>query len=194
MSQPALILASTSAYRRTSLQRLGIPFACFAPDVDEARLDQETAPALVQRLSRAKAEAVAARHPGALVIGSDQAAELDGKILGKPGDHARARAQLQAASGKIMVFHTGLCLFDTVRGLRHEYVDVTRVHFRTLRSAEVERYLQAERPYDCAGSFKSEGLGISLFQAIESGDPTALVGLPLIALCRFLREAGWHLP
>lgn len=194
MPQPRLILASTSAYRRNSLQRLKIPFECVAPEVDEVRRDGETAPKLVRRLSRSKAEAAAARHPGALVIGSDQAADLDGKILGKPGDHARAQAQLQAASGNSVIFHTGLCLFDTVRNRYHEHVDTTHVHFRPLHAAEIERYLQAERPYDCAGSFKSEALGITLFEAIESDDPTALVGLPLIALCRFLREAGLQLP
>jgi septum formation protein len=162
--------------------------------VDETRSLREPVEVLVKRLSRAKAEAVAATHPGALVIGSDQAAERDGEILGKPGDHATAIAQLKAASGKYMKFHTGLCLWDGRTGTCQEYADQTRVAFRKLSDGEIERYLQAEEPYDCAGSFRSEGLGITLFEGIESNDPSALVGLPLIALCRFLRTAGIPLP
>jgi septum formation protein len=176
------------------LERLGLPFTCVAPGVDETRSFREPVTELVQRLSRAKAEAVAAKHPGALVIGSDQAAERDDEILGKPGGHEEARAQLTASSGKYVKFHTGLCLLDSRDGRRQEHVDVTRVIFRTLTAAEIERYLQEEKPYDCAGSFKSEGLGISLFEGIESNDPTALIGLPLIALCRFLREHGVPAP
>jgi septum formation protein len=149
---------------------------------------------LVRRLSRAKAEAVAAAYPDALVIGSDQAAESEGEILGKPGDHLAAVAQLKAASGKYMKFHTGLCVIDTRDGRIQEYTDVTRVAFRRLTDVEIERYLQVEKPYDSAGSFKSEGLGITLFDAMESNDPSALIGLPLIALCRFLRAAGVELP
>ena len=189
-----LVLASTSPHRRMLLERLGLPFSCAAPGVDETRQAGEPVADMVRRLSRAKADAAAARHPGALIIGSDQAAERDGDILGKPGDHARAMAQLQAASGKSVTFHTGLCLLDTRDHRRHEYVNVTRVRFRRLDKAEIERYLQAEQPYDCAGSFKSEGLGISLFEGIESDDPSALVGLPLIVLSRFLRECGVALP
>jgi len=194
MPAPALILASTSPHRRQLLERLGLPFTAVAPGVDEGRSLREPVDALVKRLSRAKAEAVAAKHPGALVIGSDQAAEREGEILGKPGDHATAVAQLKTASGKYLKFHTGLCLWDGRTGTCQEYVDQTRVAFRKLSDGEIERYLQAERPYDCAGSFKSEGLGITLFEGIESNDPTALVGLPLIALCRFLRTAGIPLP
>ncbi|MGE5625812.1 MAG: Maf family protein [Bacillota bacterium] len=194
MPSPSLILASTSRHRRLLLERLGLPFTAVAPGVDETRSDREPVTELVTRLSRAKAEAVAARHPGALVIGSDQAAERDGEILGKPGGHAEAVAQLQAASGKYVKFHTGLCLVDTRSGRYHEHQDVTRVIFRRLSQAEIERYVEAEKPYDSAGSFKSEGLGISLFEAIESNDPSALVGLPLIALSRFLRECGCPLP
>ncbi|HEY3644562.1 MAG TPA: Maf family nucleotide pyrophosphatase [Gammaproteobacteria bacterium] len=193
-SMPPLILASTSRHRRTLLERLGLPFEAVAPGVDEARSFREPVEQLVKRLSRAKAEAVVARHPGSLIIGSDQAAEREGEILGKPGDHATATAQLKAASGQYMKFHTGLCLIDTRDGRIQEYTDVTRVSFRKLTDAEIERYLQAEKPYDSAGSFKSEGLGISLFDAMESGDPSALIGLPLIALCRFLRAAGVELP
>ena len=191
---PLLVLASTSPHRRMLLERLGLPFSCAAPEVDETRSFREPVTELVRRLSRAKAEAVAAKHPRALIIGSDQAAERDGDILGKPGGHAAAAAQLSASSGKYLKFHTGLCVMDTRDGSRHENVDVTRVIFRKLSQAEIERYLQAEKPYDCAGSFKSEGLGISLFDGIESDDPSALVGLPLIALCRFLRECGVALP
>jgi len=194
MPAPALILASTSSHRRLLLERLGLPFTAVAPGVDETRSFREPVDALVKRLSRAKAEAVAAKHPGALVIGSDQAAEREGEILGKPGDHVTATAQLKAASGKYMKFHTGLCLWDGRTGACQEYVDQTRVAFRKLSDGEIERYLDAEKPYDCAGSFKSEGLGITLFEGIESNDPTALVGLPLIALCRFLRTAGMPLP
>lgn len=191
---PPLILASTSPHRRLLLERLRLPFICVAPGVDETRSFREPVTELVQRLSRSKAEAVAAKHPEALVIGSDQAAERDGEILGKPGGHAEAVAQLMASSGKYVKFHTGLCLVQTHDGKRLEYQDVTRVMFRRLSLDEIERYVQVEKPYDCAGSFKSEGLGISLFEAIESNDPTALVGLPLIALCRLLRELGFRLP
>src|SRR5689334_9147909 len=192
--RPALVLASTSPHRRLLLERLGLPFTAVAPGVDETRSHREPVTELVRRLSRAKAEAVAARHPGALIIGSDQAAERDGEILGKPGGHPQAVAQLRASSGKSLTFHTGLCLLDTRDGTRREHSDVTRVILRRLGDAEIERYLQAEKPYDCAGSFKSEGLGISLFEGIESNDPTALIGLPLIVLSRFLREAGVPLP
>lgn len=194
MAMPAIVLASTSPHRRALLQRLGLPFTTAAPGVDESRSFKEPVGDLVKRLSLSKAEVVASAHPGALIIGSDQAAEREGEILGKPGGHAEALAQLKAASGKYLKFHTGLCLLDTRDGRRREHTDVTRVIFRTLKDDEIERYLQAEKPYDCAGSFKSEGLGISLFEGIESSDPSALIGLPLIALCRFLREAGVSLP
>ncbi len=194
MDTPPLILASTSPHRRLLLERLGLPFTVVAPGVDETASVREPVEALVRRLSRAKAEAVAARYPGALIIGSDQAAEREGKILGKPGGHPEALLQLKAASGKYLKFYTGLCFLDTRNGQRDEHLDVTRVIFRTLSDAEIERYLRAEQPYDCAGSFKSEGMGISLFEGIESHDPSALIGLPLIALCRFLRLAGVALP
>jgi septum formation protein len=193
-ASPSLVLASTSRHRRMLMERLGLPFSAVAPGVDETRSFREPVERLVKRLSRAKAEAVAAAHPGALIIGSDQAAEREGEILGKPGDHAAAEAQLRAASGKYMKFHTGLCVIDTRDGRVQEHTDVTRVAFRKLSDAEIERYLRAEKPYDSAGSFKSEGLGITLFEGIESSDPSALIGLPLIALCRFLRAAGMELP
>ena len=194
MPCPVLILASTSRHRRLLMERLGLPFTAVAPGVDETRSLREPVEQLVRRLSRAKAEAVAAGRRDAIVIGSDQAAERDGEILGKPGDHATATAQLKAASGKYMKFHTGLCVIDTRDGRTQEYTDLTRVAFRRLTDGEIERYLQAEKPYDTAGSFKSEGLGITLFEGIESNDPSALVGLPLITLCKFLRIAGIELP
>ncbi len=194
MSQPALVLASTSPHRRMLLTRLGLPFTSVAPGVEETRSYREPVGQLVKRLSRAKAEAVRATHPGALIIGSDQAVEREEEILGKPGGHAEAVVQLKAASGKYMKFHTGLCLLDTRDGSCHEHTDITRVIFRSLSDGEIERYLLADKPYDCAGSFKSEGLGISLFEGIESSDPSALIGLPLIALSRFLRDCGVALP
>ncbi|MFA7619887.1 MAG: Maf family nucleotide pyrophosphatase [Thiohalomonadaceae bacterium] len=193
MKPPALVLGSTSPYRRELLARLGLAFEVDAPDVDEHALPGEAPDALVRRLAEAKARAVAARHPGALVIGSDQVAVLDGVILGKPGDHARAMQQLRAASGKTVLFQTGLCLFDDRNGSAQVDVVPFRVVFRTLSDAQIENYLRRERPYNCAGSFKSEGLGISLFQRLEGDDPNALIGLPLIRLVDMLAEAGVHL-
>lgn len=191
---PALILASTSRYRQQLLARLRIPFATADPQVDETALADETPAALAARLARAKAAAVAARHPQAWVIGSDQVADLDGLPLGKSGDHATATAQLTAASGRSVRFHTGLHLLRADDGRAYAHLDLTTVHFRHLDAAAIDRYLRAEQPYDCAGSFKCEGLGIGLFERIDNEDPTALVGLPLIALARLLREAGFQVP
>lgn len=187
-----LVLASTSRYRRDLLARLTARLRTLAPDTDETALVSETAAALAVRLAQAKARAVAAQCPNAVVIGSDQAAELDGAILGKPGSIDGAHAQLAAASGKELTFHTAVCVIDTRRSNPREFaaLDTTRVVFRQLERAEIARYVERERPLDCAGSFKAEGLGIALFERIESQDPTALIGLPLIALCRLLREAG----
>ncbi len=187
-----LVLASTSVYRRALLARLGTTFRQHSPQVDETALASETPAELAARLAAAKAHAVAASNPAALVIGSDQVAHCEGRILGKPGDIDNARLQLRACSGRQVQFHTGVCLVDTRDTLAREFyaLDVTTVVFRNLDDAEIERYLAREAPFDCAGSFKSEGLGIALFERIESQDPTALVGLPLIALCRLLREAG----
>lgn len=194
MSHPPLILASTSPYRRELLQRLRIPFETVAPGVDETARPAERPPELARRLSLEKARAVAGRRPDALVIGSDQAATLDGMAtIGKPGTHAKAVEQLRAASGRTLVFHTGLCLWRPGAAPIVDCVD-TRVRFRTLADDEIERYLRAETPYDCAGSAKSEGLGITLLDAQEGTDPTALVGLPLIRLAAMLREAGLRLP
>jgi septum formation protein len=194
MPSPSLILASTSVYRRQLLDRLGLPYTVESPGVEESSLPGESPQALAARLANAKAEAVARRHPQAWVIGSDQVAERDGQALGKPGDHLRAVAQLQAASGRPLRFHTAVCVRCIASETMLQHLDVTEVKFRTLDDVCIERYLQAERPYDCAGSFKSEGLGIALFESIGNSDPTALVGLPLIALARMLREAGFQLP
>lgn len=191
-----LVLASTSRYRRELLARLSSAFRAVAPQVDETPLPGEAPAALAARLAEAKARAVAAQCPGALVIGSDQVADLDGRLLGKPGTAAAAKAQLTASSGRSVVFHTALCLVDarTQPFAAATEIDTTAVVFRRLESSEIERYVETERPLDCAGSFKVEGLGISLFERIDSRDPTALIGLPLIALARLLRAAGVALP
>lgn len=186
-----LVLASTSPYRRELLGRLGLPFETVAPQVDESPLPGEPASALALRLSLAKAEAVAARHPEALVIGSDQAATIDGHaLIGKPGTHRRAVEQLRAASGRCLHFHTGLALLCAASGFRRAEVVETRVRFRRLDDAEIETYLAREPAYDCAGSAKVEGLGIALLESVEGPDPTALVGLPLVALTGLLAAAG----
>jgi septum formation protein len=185
-----LVLASTSRYRASLLDRLGVPYAVDAPGVDETALPGESAAAACVRLAESKARAVADRHPGALVIGSDQIADCAGEHMSKPGTMARARAQLRALSGRTVVFHTAVALLDTATGrCRVERVDV-RSTLRVLGHDEIDAYLAREKPLDCAGSVKSEGLGIALFESIESDDPTALVGLPLIATCRLLRDAG----
>jgi septum formation protein len=188
-----LILASTSVYRRELLARLRLPFDVERPETDETPLADESPRALALRLAEAKAQAVAAKEPGAWVLGSDQVAELDGLPLGKPGGFEAAAAQLASMSGREVVFHTGLCL-ARIGEIPHVECDRTVVRFRTLDAGEIARYLQAEQPFDCAGSFKSEGLGIALFDAIESADPTALIGLPLISTARLLRSAGFQLP
>ncbi len=185
-----LVLGSTSRYRRTLLERLGLPFMVAAPDVDETALPGEFPAQTALRLAEAKARAVAVRHPGGLVIGSDQVADCGGNPVGKPGTRANAVAQLRMLSGKTVVFHTGVALLDAASGrCRVALIDVTST-FRTLGAAQIDAYLDRETPYDCAGSVKSEGLGIALFERIESDDPTALIGLPLIALTRLLREEG----
>ena len=189
-----LILGSTSRYRRELLERMQLPFTTASPDVDEAPLINETPYALSLRLAEAKARAVAALHPGALVIGSDQVPELDGQPLSKPGTHERATEQLRQMSGRQMNFHTGVCVICQETGFIQVDVVTVNVRFRELNDAEIERYLRAEQPYDCAGSAKSEGLGIALLDALTSDDPTALVGLPLIRTCQMLRAAGVVLP
>ena len=196
-SSPAprpLVLGSTSVYRRELLQRLRLPFTVAAPAVDETPLPGEPPAQLAQRLALAKAHAVATLHPEAVVIGSDQVADLAGQPLGKPGDHARATAQLQRMRGHTVVFHTAVAVVCHASGFVQTDLAPVRVRFRELSDAEIERYLRAEQPYDCAGSAKSEGLGIALLDAIQSDDPTALIGLPLIRTCRMLRAAGLILP
>ncbi|MFS8064319.1 MAG: Maf family protein [Luteimonas sp.] len=188
-----LLLASTSPYRRELLSRLRIPFDVIRPEVDETPLPGESPLVLAQRLAAAKAEAIAAREGDAWVIGSDQVAELDGGPLGKPGNRDAALAQLASMSGRSVAFRTGLCVMHRELG-RFDAVDTTVVRFRSLAADGIARYVDAERPFDCAGSFKSEGLGIALFEAIETSDPTALIGLPLIATARLLRRAGFALP
>lgn len=188
--QRPLILASTSRYRRELLTRLQRPFSVESPEVDETPLPGETSLVLAQRLALAKAQAVAARFPSAVVIGSDQVADLHGEPLGKPGDHARATAQLQRMRGQTMVFQTAVAVVCVESGFVAHDVAPVRVVFRDLSDAAIENYLRAEQPYDCAGSAKSEGLGIALLESIDSDDPTALVGLPLIRTCRMLRAAG----
>jgi len=185
-----LVLASTSPFRRELLARLGLPFAVSAPAIDEKALPGEDATGLVARLAEQKARAVAPLWPTALIIGSDQVAVLDGDIIGKPGDHPRAVAQLRRASGQAVTFYTGLCLLDSRSGQYQLAVEPFRVIFRTLTSEMIEAYLHREQPYQCAGSFKSEGLGIALFERLEGDDPTSLVGLPLIRLTRMLEAAG----
>ena len=191
---PRIVLGSTSGYRAELLRRLLPDFEQVAPNTDESPLPNEAPAARALRLAIAKADAAARNHGDALVIGSDQVAEVDGLILDKPGTGERASAQLAASSGRIVHFHTALCLLDARHGRRHTHVDHTQVRFRVLQAAEIERYVEREQPLDCAGSFKCEGLGISLFEAIDNADPSALIGLPLIALARLLREAGIALP
>ena len=189
---PDLILASTSRYRRDLLARLRLEFEVARPEVDESGLPGETPSVLARRLARAKAAAIAGRSPDAWVIGSDQVADLDGAALGKSGGRAAAIAQLHGMSGRSVAFHTAVCVMRGTTSF--DAFDTTLVHFRDLDHAEIERYVDAEQPFDCAGSFKSEGLGIALFEAIETQDPTALVGLPLIATSQLLRQAGYALP
>lgn len=189
MSRP-LILASSSPYRQQLLSRLGLPFEAASPALDETPLAEESPEALVLRLAETKARALAGRFPDARIIGSDQVAVLDGRMLGKAGDHERALAQLQACSGRRVQFLTGLCLLDSQTGLAQTVIEPFSVRFRALSDAQINTYLLREQPYDCAGSFKVEGLGIALFEALEGSDPNALIGLPLIRLIGLLAEAG----
>ena len=188
--RPKLILGSTSRYRRELLERLRLPFDVVSPQVDETPQAGEAPAALALRLAAAKAAAVATLHPQAVVIGSDQVAELDGEPIGKPGTHERAVAQLRAMRGRSVVFHTAVVVQCAATGYAGSALAPVSVRFRDLGDAEIEHYLRTEQPYDCAGSAKCETLGIALLAAIESDDPTALVGLPLIRTCALLREAG----
>lgn len=194
MSTPQLVLGSTSRYRRELLERLGIPFDVAAPDCDETPLAGETAAATATRLARLKAQSLAVRFPAALIIGSDQVALLDGVQLGKPGNFERAFAQLQAMRGRTVVFHTALALHNAASGNTQEVVVPWRVTMRDYDDGEITRYLEREQPYDCAGSAKTEGLGVAMIAAMEGSDPAAIIGLPLIELCRMLRAEGYPLP
>jgi septum formation protein len=185
-----LVLGSSSPYRRELLSRLRLRFAVESPDVDESPRPGESARALALRLALAKAQAVAAKFPQAIVIGSDQVAELGDDLLGKPGDHERAVAQLRRMRGETVIFHTAVAVVCAQSGFEQTDLAAVKVKLRPLTDAEIESYLLLEQPYDCAGSARSEGLGIALLDAIESDDPTALVGLPLIRTCRMLRAAG----
>ena len=189
-----LILASSSPYRRELLQRLRLPFECASPDIDESPLPGESAEQLVRRLAEAKARALAARFPEHLIIGSDQAAVQGQAILGKPHTLERAMEQLKASTGNSVSFLTGLALLDSASGRCQVDCIPFRVHFRELDEARIRRYLEAERPFDCAGSFKAEGLGVSLFRATEGEDGTSLVGLPLIRLVDMLLAEGVQVP
>ena len=190
LPRPPLILASTSRYRRELLERLHLPFEVMAPQVDETPQPGETPPELALRLALAKARAVAHSRPGAVVIGSDQVADLDGLPIGKPGNHEKATAQLRQLSGRRVVFQTAVAVVRADSGFEQALLAPVTVHFRSLSDAEIERYLRLEEPYDCAGSAKCETLGIALLDRIESDDPTALIGLPLIRTCALLRAAG----
>ena len=190
----SIILASSSIYRQQLLTRLGLQFSSDSPSIDESRQPDESAPAMVQRLALEKARVVARQHPGAIIIGSDQTAAIGNNMLGKPGTELAAVKQLQQASGRIVDFFTAVCLLSSKQREPLLHLDRTRVHFRTLSDSEIERYIAIEQPLNCAGSFKSEGLGITLFERIENDDPSALIGLPLIGLAKLLRLAGVSLP
>jgi MAF protein len=192
--EPTIVLGSTSPFRRELLNRLGLSFVTAAPEIDEAAKPGELPQQLVERLAREKAQAVAADHPNALVIGSDQVACIDDTVMGKPGDRDTAIAQLLQASGRSVTFYTGLCLLNTATGEAQVVCEPFKVHFRNLDQAAIERYLDAEEPYNCAGSFKSEGLGIALFEKMQGDDPNALIGLPLIRLVSMLEQEGVHIP
>jgi septum formation protein len=192
--QQTLVLASTSPFRKALLQRLGLVFETLSPQVDETALQDEATEAMVKRLSEAKARAGAKQYPDALIIGSDQVAVCAGDVLGKPGNYENARRQLTRLAGHRVSFLTGLCLYDASTGRARLDLVPYHVTFRRLTDQQIDRYLRAEQPYNCAGSFKSEGLGISLFESMQGEDPNALIGLPLIRLVSWLNEAGIAVP
>jgi len=191
---PQLVLGSSSPFRAELLQKLGLPFACCSPTVDESAHPGETVQARVTRLAEAKARALAGSHPDSLIIGADQLAALAGSVFGKPGNRANAIAQLRAASGRIVTFHTGLCLLNSNSGRAQLACEPFRVHFRQLDTAQIKRYVDKEQPFACAGSFKSEAYGITLCSRLCGDDPNTLVGLPLIRLIAMLGEEGIFLP
>lgn len=188
---PSLVLASSSPFRRQILDKLNLDYECHLPDIDESPLNNEQAIDLVERLAIAKAQAVAEAYPNALIIGSDQVAVIDGKIVGKPHTHEKAAQQLKSASGNAVTFYTGLALHNNATGDTQSEVVPFSVHFRELSDGMIEKYLQAEKPYNCAGSFKSEGMGIALFEKLEGDDPNTLIGLPLIRLIRMLENENF---
>ncbi len=190
IEKPTLVLASTSPFRRELLNKLGLPFETAAPDIDESPLPDEEPESLVKRLSLEKTEAVAADYPQALIIGSDQVVCVDNQVLGKPGSYQKAMQQLKLTSGKTVTFMTGLTLYDTASGNSKTLCEPFRAHLRKLTEGQIDNYLQREQPYNCAGSFKSESLGIALFARLEGEDPNALVGLPLIRLIDMLQQFG----
>lgn len=189
-----IILGSTSPFRHMLMKKLGIDFSTAAPDIDETRLTDESAEKMVRRLSVEKAKEVAKTHRNVLIIGSDQCAVLNNKIMGKPSTHEKAVKQLQASSGNVVTYLTGLCLYDSVSGEYELDCIPFYVEFRQLSTSEINRYLYRDKPYGCAGSFKSEGLGITLFKKMQGDDPSSLIGLPLIRLCEMLRKKGVSLP
>ncbi|WP_374350875.1 Maf family nucleotide pyrophosphatase [Chitinimonas sp.] len=193
MVQPSLVLGSTSRYRRELLERLGLPFEVAAPDCDETPLAGESAAATASRLACLKAQSLAQRFPGALIIGSDQVALLHGEQLGKPGNYERAVVQLRAMRGQTIVFHTALALHNAASGHTQQCVVPWQVTMRDYSDAEIDRYLQREQPYDCAGSAKTEGLGVAMIASMQGSDPAAIIGLPLIELCHMLRREGYAL-
>lgn len=191
---PPIILGSTSPFRRNLLKKLCIEFSIAAPDIDEQALPNESPVELVSRLAVEKSIAVSVHHPNALIIGSDQVASIDQQLLGKPGNRENAIDQLLTASGRCVTFYTGLCLLNSFSGRKQVRCETFRVHFRSLERHQIERYIDQEKPYSCAGSFKSEGLGISLFERLEGDDPNSLIGLPLIQLVRMLGNEGIQIP
>jgi len=188
--QPKIILASSSPFRKELLARLNLDFECYSPEIDESRLKAENATDYVCRLAKEKAQVISKEHPSAIVIGSDQCALRDGQILGKPGNHTNAMQQLKAAQGKIVMFHTGLCVVQQNTCFSEVDEVLYQVNFRTLSDAQLTHYLKVEQPYQCAGSFKSEGYGSCLFSSMQGDDPSALIGLPLIRLITMLENAG----
>ena len=187
-----LVLGSSSPFRKALLEKLDLSFDCDSPDIDETPLEGESPKDIVKRLAKLKALAIAVRHPQSIIIASDQCATLDGKIIGKPGDHDNASKQLKVASGRAVTFYTSLCVFNAGTNQFEECTEPFHVYFRELNDSQIENYLQKEKPYNCAGSFKSEGLGISLFERLEGNDPNTLIGLPLIQLIKMLARFNIH--
>ena len=183
-----LVLGSSSPFRKALLEKLDLSFDCDSPDIDETPLEGESPKDMVARLAKLKAQTIAVRHPQSIIIASDQCATLDGKIIGKPGDHKNAVNQLQEARGRTVTFYTSLCVFNAATNQFEECIEPFYVYFRALTDSQIENYLQKEQPYNCAGSFKSEGLGISLFERLEGNDPNTLIGLPLIQLIKMLER------